>query len=195
MPKELSWRRPYLGHPVVNNTVKDNTIVNSATEGVDIDGSSPNTTVAGNSVIGNVLSGNGPDYDFPQPAPTAIAVLSPTNDPVTDTLVMGNTIQNEVYGIGVFNASKTTIVGNIASSSVKVQLLGAVENQTAVSALSDQISIVQASQSALQNSLANLQNQTSNAMYLGYAAIAIAVVLGGIAIATSRRKLSSSTTR
>ena len=88
----------------------------------------------------------------------AIAVLSPTNDPVTGTLVMGNTIQNEVYGIGVFNASKSTIMGNTASSSVKVLLFGAVENQTAVSTLSDQISTVQASQSALQNSLASLQN-------------------------------------
>jgi len=190
---------PIPGTSAINNTVKDNTIVNSATEGVDIDGSSPNTTVAGNSVIGNVLSGNGPDYDFPQPAPTAIAVLSPTSDPVTGTLVMGNTIQNEVYGIGVFNASKSTIMGNTASSSVKIQLFGAVENQTAVSTLSDQISTVQASQSALQNSLAGLQNQTSNAMYLGYAAIAIAiaiaVVLGGIAIAISRRKPSPPTTR
>ncbi len=186
---------PIPGTSAVNNTVKDNTIVNSATEGVDIDGSSPNTTVAGNGVIGNVLSGNGPDYDFPQPAPTAIAVLSPTNDPVTGTLVIGNTIQNEVYGIGVFNASQTTIMGNTASSSVKVQLLGAVENQTAVSTLSDQMSTVQASQSALQNSLAGLQNQTSNAMYLGYAVIAIAVVLGGIAIAISRRKPPPPTTR
>jgi len=61
--------------------------------------------------------------------------------------------------------------------------------------LSDQISNVQASQNALQNSLAALQNQTSNAMYLGYAAIAIAVLLGGIAIAISRRKPSPPTTR
>ena len=186
---------PIPGTSAINNTVKENTIVNSATEGVDIDGSSPNTMVAGNSVIGNVLSGNGPDYDFPKPAPTAIAVLSPTNDPVTGTLVMGNIIQNEVYGIGVFNASESTIMGNTASSSVKVQLFGAVENRTAASTLSDQISNVQASQNALQNSLAALQNQTSNAMYLGYAAIAIAVVLGGIAIAISRRKPSPPTTR
>ena len=186
---------PIPGTSAINNTVKENTIVNSATEGVDIDGSSPNTMVAGNSVIGNVLSGNGPDYDFPKPAPTAIAVLSPTNDPVTGTLVMGNIIQNEVYGIGVFNASESTIMGNMASSSVKVQLFGAVENRTAASTLSDQISNVQASQNALQNSLAALQNQTSNAMYLGYAAIAIAVLLGGIAIAISRRKPSPPTTR
>jgi len=61
--------------------------VGSTTEGVDIDGSAPNTTVAGNSVIGNVLSDNGSDYDFPKPGSTAIAVLSPTGDPVTDTVV------------------------------------------------------------------------------------------------------------
>ena len=181
---------PVPGTSAINNTVKDNRILNSATEGVDIDGSSPNTTVAGNSVVGNVLSGNGPDYDFPKPAPTAIAVLSPTNDPVTGTLVMGNTIQNEVYGIGVFNASRSTIMENTADSSVQFPLFGAAENQTAVNG---QISTVQASLSALQNSLAGLQNQTSNAMYLGYAAIAIAVVLGGIAIAVSRRKPSPPT--
>jgi parallel beta-helix repeat protein len=178
----------------INNTVKDNTIVNSATEGIDIDGSSPNTTVSGNIVTGNVLSGNGPDYDFPKPGPTAIAVLSPTSDPVTGTLVTANVIQNEVYGVGVFNASQTTILGNTADSSVKVPLFGASENQTAVSALSGQMSTLQGSLNTLQNSLASVQTQTSNAMYLGYAAIAIAVVLGGVAIALSRRRPSPPST-
>jgi len=172
----------------INNTVKDNTIVNSATEGIDIDGSSPNTTVLGNSVVGNVLSGNGPDYDFPRPAPTAIAVLSPTSDPVAGTLVEENIIQNEVYGVGVFNASMTTIMANSADSSVKVPLVGASENQTAVNALSSQMNTLQGSLSSIQNSLASIQAQTSDATYLGYAAIALAVVLGGIAIAVSRRK-------
>jgi parallel beta-helix repeat protein len=177
----------------INNTVKGNTVVNSATEGIDIDGSSPNTTVSGNSVIGNVLSGNGPDYDFPQPAPTAIAVLSPTSDPVTGTLVTENIIQNEVYGVGVYNASKTTIMANSADSSVKAALVGASENQTAVNALTNQMSTLQGTLGTLQNSLSSLQAQTSNATYLGYVAIAIAVVLGAVAIALSRRKPSTQT--
>jgi hypothetical protein len=179
----------------INNTVKDNTIVNSATEGIDIDGSSPNTTVLGNSVVGNVLSGNGPDYDFPRPAPTAIAVLSPTSDPVTGTLVTENIIQNEVYGVGVFNASSTTIMANTPDSSVKVPLLGASENQTAVNTLSSQMNTMQGSLSTLQNSLASLQARTSNATYVGYAAIAIAVVLGVLAIAVSRRRLTPPTAK
>jgi type II secretory pathway component PulF len=112
---------------------------------------------------------------------------------VTGTLVTANVIQNEVYGVGVFNASQTTILGNTADSSVKVPLFGASENQTAVSTLSGQMSTLQGSLSTLQNSLASLQTQTSNAVYLGYAAIAIAVVLGGIAIALSRRKPSPPT--
>jgi hypothetical protein len=185
---------PVPGTSAINNTLRGNTIVGSTTEGVDVDGSAPNTTVAGNSVVGNVLSGNGPDYDFPKPAPTAIAVLSPTSDPVTGTLVMGNTIQNEVYGIGVFNASRSTIMNNVADSSVNVPLLGAVENKTIVGTLSDKMSGMQGSLSALQNqmnSLTSLQNQMSSATNVAYAALAlavIAVVLGGIAIALSRRK-------
>lgn len=191
---------PVPGTSAINNTLRGNTIVGSATEGVDVDGSAPNTSVAGNSVVGNVLSGNGPDYDFPKPAPTAIAVLSPTSDPVTGTLVTGNTIQNEVYGIGVFNASRSTIMNNAADSSVKVPLLGAAENQSVASTLSDQMSTMQGSVSALQNqvnSLTSLQDQMSEAMSLGYAALAVAVVavaLGGIALALSRRKPSPPTT-
>ena len=172
----------------INNTVKDNTIVNSATEGIDIDGSSPNTTVSGNGVIANILSGNGPDYDFPHPAPTAIAVLSPTADPVTGTVVTANVIQNEVYGVGVFNASRTTITANTADSSVKVPLLGASENQTIINAMGEQVSTLQGTLTAFQNTLSGLQAQTSNATYLSYVAIAVAVVLGGIAIVLSRRK-------
>jgi parallel beta-helix repeat protein len=185
---------PVPGTSAIHNTVRDNTIVNSATEGIDIDGSSPNTTVLGNNVVGNMLSGNGPDYDFPQPAPTAIAVLSPTSDPVTSTLVMGNVIRNEVYGIGVFNASQTTIMANTADASVKMPLLGASENQTAANTLSDQMNSLQSSVSTMQNSLTNLQNQANNATYPGYVAIAIAVVLGGTAIAVSRRKPSPPST-
>jgi hypothetical protein len=179
---------PVPGTSAINNTVKDNTIANSITEGVDIDGSSPNTTVNGNSVIGNVLTGNGPDYDFPKPGPTGIAVLSPTNDPVTGTLVMGNTIQTEVYGIGVFNASRSMITGNIEDSSVNVPLIGAAENQTGGSMLRGQITTLQGSLTALEASLTNLQNEVTDLMYVAYAAIVIAIVFGGIAIAVSRRK-------
>jgi len=186
---------PVPGTSAINNTVRGNTILNSATEGIDIDGSSPNTTVSGNSVIGNVLSGNGPDYDFPHPAPTAVAVLSPTADPVTGTLVTANIIQNEAYGVGVFNASRTTILANTADSSVKVPLLGAGENQTAVNTLSSQMNTLQGSLSNVQNSLANLQTQTSDATYLGYIAVALAVLLGAVAIALSRRKPTPPTTR
>ena len=188
---------PVPGTSAINNTLRGNTIVGSATEGVDVDGSAPNTTVAGNSVVGNVVSGNGPDYDFPKPAPTAIAVLSPTDDPVTGTLVTGNIIQNEVYGIGVFNASRTTIMNNAADSSVKVPLLGAFENRTMVSTFSDQMSTMQGSLSALQNqinSLTSTQNEISNGMMLVYATLAVAIValvLGGIAIVLSRSKRSA----
>jgi hypothetical protein len=181
---------PVPGTSAINNTLRGNTIVGSATEGVDVDGSAPNTTVLDNSVIGNVLSGNGPDYDFPKPAPTAIAVLSPTSDPVTGTLVTGNTIQNEVYGIGVFNASRSTITNNLADSSVNVPLLGAVENQTLTSTLTNQMS-------SMQGSLSAVQDQVSSGVTLGYAALALAVVailLGGVAIALSRRKPGSPTT-
>jgi hypothetical protein len=186
---------PVPGTSAINNTVKGNTVVNSATEGIDIDGSSPNTTVWGNSVVGNLLSGNGPDYDFPHPAPTAIAVLSPTSDPVTGTLVAENIIQNEVYGVGVFNASSTTIMTNTADSSVKIPLVGASENQTTLNTLSSQVNTVQGSLSTIQNSLASLQTQTNNATYLGYAAIALAAVLGGIAIAAARRKATPPTSK
>jgi parallel beta-helix repeat protein len=233
---------PVPGTSATNNTVIGNSVTNAFTEGIDIDFSTsafaPGGSFNGNSVIDNVLSGNGPDGDFHNPQPTGIAVISPTSDVVQNTAVVGNTIRNEYYGIGVFNATGTVIQSNTMDPSVVLPLTGASVTPSQVTVVSGEVSSLQASITALegtvsqlqsnsatvsalsalsstvtslQSSLTQLQNsaasasqvsaasttannassQAQTATDLGYAAIAIAVVFGGIAIALAMRKPSS----
>jgi DNA-binding protein YbaB len=243
---------PVPGTSAINNTVIGNSVENAATEGIDIDFSTgafaPGGVFTGNSVIGNVLSGNGPDFDFANPQPTAIAVISPNSNVAKDTTVMDNTIRNEYYGIGVFNATGTVIQGNIFDPSVTSPLTGASVTPSDVSVVSGKVSSLQNTINQLQNSLAQLQSsaakssdltalsatvtglqtslsqiqssaakqsdvsslssevtsassqansantQAQTATDLGYVAIIVAVVFGGIAIALSRRRPSAPVT-
>ena len=156
---------PIPGTSAINNTVMGNSVLNSFTEGIDIDFSSgafaPGGVFSGNSVMGNVLSGNGPDYDFSPPGPTGIAVISPSSSPVQGTTVAGNTIRNEYYGIGVFNATGTVVQSNTMDPSVSRPLTGATVTPSDVSAISSQVNSLQGSLTTLQNSLTQLQGSIS----------------------------------
>jgi parallel beta-helix repeat protein len=152
---------PIPGTSAINNTVINNSVLNAGTEGIDIDFSTgaiaPGGVFTGNSVIGNVLSGNGPDYDFHNPQPTAIAVISPTSNNVSSTTVIDNTIRNEYYGIGVFNATGTVVQSNTMDPSVKVPLTGASVTPNEVSVVSQQVGTIQTALGTLQSSFAQLQ--------------------------------------
>jgi parallel beta-helix repeat protein len=185
---------PVPGTSAINNTVIGNSILNSFTEGVDIDSSdgarAPGNVVSGNSVIGNVVSGNGPDYDFKNPQPTGIAVLSPTSLMQQGTVVTGNYILNEYYGVGVFNATGTVILSNNIASTVKVPIFGAVASQEPISSLQNSLNQLQSS-AAKQSDLSSVSAQAQTATDIGYVAIVIAVILGGVAILLSRRRTVS----
>ena len=152
---------PVPGTSAINNTVIGNSVANSATEGIDIDFSSgafaPGGVFTGNSVIGNVISNNGPDFDFSNPQPTGIAVISPTSRVVTATLVTDNVIRNEYYGIGVFNATGTVLQSNSMDSSVTKPITGA----TQIPSDAKQINALQTSLETLQSSIAQLQSSIS----------------------------------
>ena len=179
------------GTSAINNTVIGNSILNSFTEGVDIDSSggasAPGNVVSGNSVIGNVISGNGPDYDFNNPKPTGIAVISPTSLMQQGTVVSGNYILNEYYGLAVANATGTMILSNNIGSTVKVPILGAVASQEPISSLQNSLNQLQSS-AAKQSDLNSVSSQAQTATDMGYVAIVIAVVLGGVAIGLARRR-------
>jgi parallel beta-helix repeat protein len=150
---------PLPGTSAINNTVIGNSVLNSFTEGVDVDSSggafAPGNVVSGNSVIGNVVSGNGPDYDFANPHPTGIAVISPTSLMQNGTVVSGNYILNEYYGLAVANATGTTILSNNIASTVKVPILGAVASQDPISSLNSELTGLQTSLSQLQSTAAS----------------------------------------
>ncbi len=247
---------PIPGTSAINNTVMGNSVLNSFTEGIDIDFSSgafaPGGVFSGNSVMGNVVSGNGPDGDFSIPQPTGIAVISPSSAPVEGTTVYGNTIRNEYYGIGVFNATGTVIQANDVDPSVTKPLIGATVTPSDASVIGGEVNSLQNSLTTLQNSFTQLQSsisqlqstsakssdlsalsstvsglqssltqlqssaakqsdisnlstqvnsassqassansQAQTATYVGYVAILVAVVFGGIAIVLSRRRPSA----
>jgi parallel beta-helix repeat protein len=185
---------PMPGTSAINNTVIRNSILNSFTEGVDIDSSggayAPGNVVSGNSVIGNVISGNGPDYDFSNPQPTGIAVLSPTSLMQQGTLVYDNYILNEYYGVAVANATGTTILSNNIAPTVKVPILGAVASQEPIPSLRNSLNQLQSS-AAKQSDLSGISSQAQTATDISYVAIVIAVVLSGVAIGLSRRRTAS----
>ena len=148
------------GTSAINNTVTGNSVLNSFTEGVDVDSSggafAPGNVVSGNSVIDNVIGGNGPDYDFPHPQPTGIAVISPTAAIMQKgTVVTGNYILNEYYGLAVANATGTTILSNNIAPTVKVPILGAVASPDPLSSLSSELQSLSASLSQLQSTAAS----------------------------------------
>jgi len=165
----------------------------------------PTNVVTGNSVIGNVISGNGPDYDFANPQPTAIAVISPTSVLQEGTVVTGNYILNEYYGLAVANATGETILSNNIATTVNVPIFGAIASPNPISSLNStlngQLAAIQSSINQLQSSAAkqsdlnslsttvnNAKSQAQTATYVAYAAIAVAIVFGGIAIGLSMRK-------
>jgi len=153
---------PIPGTSAINNTIIGNSVLNSFTEGIDIDFSSgafaPGGVFSGNNVIGNVVSGNGPDGDFSNPGPTGIAVISPNSSPVKGTTVAGNTIRNEVYGIGVFNSTGTVIQSNTMDPSVTKPLTGATVTPSDVSVIGGQVNSLQGSLTTLQSSITQLQS-------------------------------------
>ena len=175
---------PVPGTSAVNNTVIGNSVTNAATEGIDIDFSTgafaPGGVFTGNSVIGNVLSGDGSDFDFHNPQPTAIAVISPNNNLVQNTTVSGNTIRNEYYGIGVFNATGTVIQGNAIDPSVVKPLTGATVTPSQVAVVSGDVATLQNSLKTLQGSLTSLQGTVSQLQSNSATAVALSALSGTV---------------
>ena len=88
------------------NTVVDNTAMNNGAGGIMIHSHTPLQFVDNNVIVNNTLSGNGIDTDNPiDDAPTGISIFSAVI-PIPSTVVAGNRVTGEHYGIVSYNAVK-----------------------------------------------------------------------------------------
>jgi parallel beta-helix repeat protein len=86
------------------NTVVGNTAMNNGFGGIMLHSHTPAQNADGNVFTNNVLSGNGADDDNPlDDGPAGISVFSAVV-PIAHTVIAGNTISDEKYGIITVNA-------------------------------------------------------------------------------------------
>jgi hypothetical protein len=104
-----------------NNTVINNNIVDNGEGGVIIHNNSPGDVVKGNVIMNNFISGDG--Y-----LPTLEGVIVGGEGPVAalNTVIEGNTFQNEAIGVQVVNGNNTMVGGNTMDATVKLAYNGTV---------------------------------------------------------------------
>ena len=158
----------------INNTVVANTVLNNQLPGIIVHSNTPGDKVVGTLVIRNVLSGNG---GF-GPEPTGIIVVGEAN-PVLTTIITGNIVHNEYFGIQVVNGTDTRASENLLDSSVSVPISGA----SAVS------SVMAGSPLATTSTTSMQQSETvDTAMYLGAGGFVLGLVALVVAVTSRRRK-------
>lgn len=98
------------------NAIIDNTATNNFLPGIILHSNTPGDIVSNNSVIGNTVSANLADPEIKADnQPTGIIAIGAV-DPVTRTIIAGNRISSEYYGIYLYNAPSTLgLAGNIDS--------------------------------------------------------------------------------
>lgn len=107
---------PVPGGVATGNRVLGNTVVGNAAGGINIHGHAGHENLSHNQILGNRISGNGPDVPVTF-EPTGIS-LAGTSTPnagtanIAHTLVEGNVISQETYGIAQTGTSHTVLLGN-----------------------------------------------------------------------------------
>ncbi len=98
------------------NAIIDNTATNNFLPGIILHSNTPGDIVSNNSVIGNIISADQADPEIKADnQPTGIIVIGAV-DPVTRTIIAGNRISGEHYGIYLDNALGTLgLAGNVDS--------------------------------------------------------------------------------
>ena len=105
----------------INNTVIGNNIIDNGEGGVIVHNNAPGDVVTGNAILNNVISGDG--Y-----LPTLEGVIVGGEGPVAavNTVITGNTFQNEAIGVLVVNGNNTMVGGNTMDATVKLAYNGTV---------------------------------------------------------------------
>lgn len=117
---------PGPGNMTFGNSVVANHLFNNGLPGVAIHNHAPVPPPAGpvvddNLIIGNLISGNGPDGDIPTSVPTGISILGAA--PVTGVVISDNVIVDEDIDIATNTASSVDLHLNDLSGKVGIDNL------------------------------------------------------------------------
>jgi parallel beta-helix repeat protein len=108
------------GNVISNNILKDN-----ALPGVAIHAHSPFQTLNDHQIVGNTISGNGPDSDPGTTVPTGISVFSPVV-PLRGIVISHNVFRGEGIDIGVNALGSIQVHFNSFTDSVGIDNIGGV---------------------------------------------------------------------
>ena len=109
------------GTSAIDNVVSGNAITDNFLPGVIIHSNAPGQRVQGTIVSGNTVRGNGADQEVGLADPAGIIVVGAVAK-VQDTLVVGNRVSGEKYGVWVSGAEGTVVQGNGFDPSVGTPL-------------------------------------------------------------------------
>ena len=116
----------------IYNTVINNRLIDNSHPGVSVHthafltfpGHPPNPNANDNAIIGNYISGNGPDDSVGTTASTGIGVLGAT--PITGLVISGNVIEDESIDVAFKSASAMQLhLNNLSGNGIGVQNLNA----------------------------------------------------------------------
>ncbi|HEV2369297.1 MAG TPA: right-handed parallel beta-helix repeat-containing protein, partial [Acidimicrobiales bacterium] len=104
------------GNAITNTTISNNTIVGSALAGIVLHANAPDDTESGTVITGNTISLNHWATPFGPPQLTGIAIQAEGGPPghvaaIDNTLIQGNAITNQYYGIWTKGAVTNTGIG------------------------------------------------------------------------------------
>lgn len=106
------------GNVVINNQLTGNDL-----PGVAMHGHTPNQNLNNNVIIGNQISGNGADTDdAATPGPTGIVISG--IDPITGTIIAGNTISLEAVDVAIFAPGDARVQRNTFTGGIGIANLG-----------------------------------------------------------------------
>ncbi|HEX5283533.1 MAG TPA: right-handed parallel beta-helix repeat-containing protein [Bryocella sp.] len=123
---------PGPGNVTIDNSVVNNRLIDNSQPGVSIHNHvnltfpnhPPNPNVNDNAIVGNYISGNGPDSDVGTTVTTGISVLGTT--PITGLVISGNTIEHEGVDVGVNNGALLELhLNNLNGRNIGVENLNA----------------------------------------------------------------------
>jgi len=105
------------------NVVMNNVLTGNDLPGVALHGHTPNQNLNNNVIIGNQISGNGPDTDdAATPGPTGIVVSG--IDPITGTIIAGNTISQQAVDVAIFAPGDARVQRNTFTGGIGIANLG-----------------------------------------------------------------------
>jgi parallel beta-helix repeat protein len=110
-----------------NNVVANNILKDNALPGVALHSHTPDQTLNGHLIVGNTISGNGPDGDPGTTVPTGISIFSEVV-PLTGIVISQNDFKGEGIDVGVNASGFIQVHFNSLTAGVGIDNIGSLAN-------------------------------------------------------------------